>query len=207
MTAPGRPLAASGRPLAAWGRPLAASGRPLAAVRAGVLALAALLTLAACGGGSQGEPANGGQALPTPQQSSSTGTASTVTLLSDKLAGAGFQMLPPSAPYRPSEPASLTQTPRAIFQIYGADADQGFVVIYDFPTEAAAAAAGTELASYLGSGFGQTNFPLDAQFSVTQVGSTIVSTWYSGARASDPGQAREAFLAVGSVGQPFPVVK
>jgi len=183
------------------------SGRRSATARAWLLTLAAVLTLGACGGGSQGDPANGGQPLPTPQQSPSTGTASTVALLSNELAGGGFQMLPPSAPYRPSEPASLTQTPRTIFQIYGSDADQGFVVIYDFATEAAAAAAGTELASYLGSGFGQTNFPLDAQFSVTQVGSTVVSTWYSGARASDPDRAREAFLAVGSVGQPFPVVK
>ncbi len=59
----------------------------------------------------------------------------------------------------------------------------------------------------MASGFGQTNFPLDAQFSVSQVGSTIVFTWYSGARASDPVRAREAFFAIASVGQPFPVVK
>ena len=168
---------------------------------------AALLTLAACGGGSQGEPADVGQPLPTPQGSASAAVAGTISLLNERLAGRGYQMFPPIAPYRPSEPASLTQASRTVFQVSGADADQGYVVIYDFPTDAAAATAGTELASYMASGFGQTNFPTDAQFSVAQVGSTIVFTWYSGARASDAVKAREAFLAVASVGQPFPVVK
>jgi hypothetical protein len=167
---------------------------------------AAILTLAACGG-AQSDPANGGQPLPTPQQSTSTAVDGTIALLRDRLAGRGYQMFPPIAPYRPSEPASFTQAPRTVFQVSGADADQGYVVIYSFPTDAAASAAGTELASYMASGFGQTNFPLDAQFSVSQVGSTIVFTWYSGARASDPAAARGAFDAVAAVGQPFRVVK
>lgn len=167
---------------------------------------AALLTLAGCGG-AQSDQANGGQPLPTPQESSSTAVAGTITLLTSALAGRGYQMFPPIAPYRPSEPASLTQTPRTVFQVSGADADQGYVVIYSFPTEAAAAVAGAELASYVASGFGQTNFPTDAQFSVSQVGSTLVFTWYSGARASDPVRTREAFFAIQTVGQPFPVVK
>lgn len=172
-----------------------------------VAGLCVALTLVACGGGSQGVPANGGQPLPTPQQSASSAVAGTVALVTAALSSAGFQMFPPLAPYRPSEPASLTQAPRVVLQVSGPDADQGFVVIYDFVSVAAASAAGAELASYVGSGFGQTNFPTDAQFSVSQVGSTIVFTWYSGARADDAATSRAAFDAIASVGQPFPVVK
>ncbi len=169
--------------------------------------LCAALALSACGGGSQGDPANGGQPLPTPQQSASSAVDGTVALVTTALSSAGFQMFPPLAPYRPSEPASLTQAPRVVFQVSGPDSDQGFVIIYDFVSVAAASTAGTGLASYVGSGFGQTNFPTDAQFSVAQVGSTIVFTWYSGARAEDAAASRAAFDAVASVGQPFPVVK
>ena len=168
---------------------------------------AALLTLAACGGGSQGEPADVGQPLPTPQGSASAAVAGTISLLDERLAGRGYQMFPPIAPYRPSEPESLTQVPRTVLQVSGAEADQGYVLIYSFPTDAAAAAAGAELARYVASGFGQTNYPTDAQFSVAQVGSTLVFTWYSGARANDPAAVRGAFDAIRSVGQPFPVVK
>jgi hypothetical protein len=167
---------------------------------------AAVLTLAACGC-AQNDPANGGQPLPTPQVSSSTAVAGTIALLTNALAGRGYQMFPPIAPYRPSEPASLTQVPRTVLQVAGEDADQGYVVVYAFSTDAAAAAAGAELASYVASGFGQTNFPTDAQFSVSQVDSTLVFTWYSGARASDAAAARSAFDAIQTVGQPFPVVK
>jgi hypothetical protein len=167
---------------------------------------AAMLMLAACGG-AQSDQANGGQPLPTPQASSSTAVADTVAILTTTLARRGFQVMTPLVPYRPSEPASLTQVPRTVLQVAGEDADQGYVVVYAFPTDDAAATAGAELARYVASGFGQTNFPTDAQFSVAQVGSTIVFTWYSGARASDPVQAREAFFAVQTVGQPFPVVK
>jgi len=177
------------------------SARTLAAV------LCAVVALGACGGGSQGDTANGGQPLPTPQQSSSTAVAGTIALVTNALTAAGYQMFPPIAPYRPSEPESLTQVPRTVLQVSGAEADQGYVLIYSFPTDAAAAAAGAELARYVASGFGQTNYPTDAQFSVAQVGSTLVFTWYSGARANDPAAVRGAFDAIRSVGQPFPVVK
>ena len=81
---------------------------------------------------------------------------------------------------------ALTQTPRTVLQVVGSDPEQGYVVIYELPDAAAATAAGTELARYLASGFGQTNFPLDAQFYVAQVGETLVFTWYSSERAEDP---------------------
>lgn len=171
-----------------------------------VAVCAASVVLGGCAG-AESQPADVGQPLPTPQRSASTAVAGTVALVTNALGAAGFQAYPPVAAYRPSEPVSLTQVPRAVLQISSPDPDQGFVVIYDFATNNAAATAGAELADYVGSGFGQTNFPTDAQFSVAQVGSTVVFTWYSGARADDAATAQAAFEAVRAVGQPFDVVK
>ena len=61
------------------------------------------------------------------------------------------------------------------------DPDGGFVVIYELRDAAAAAAAGPELAAYLGPGPGQMNFPTDAQPSSAQVGATLI--FYAGRRS------------------------
>jgi hypothetical protein len=164
-----------------------------------------LLVLAACGGGDTGGA--DGPPLPTPQTSYSPAIAGTVSLLRDALAAIGGQLFPPVAPYRPSEPASLSEARRAVLQVQSADPNQGYVLVYELLDSAAATTEGQELASYLGSGFGQTNFPFDSQFSVAQVGSTIVFTWWSADRASDRDAARAAFEAIASVGQPIPVIK
>lgn len=169
------------------------------------VALSAAL-VGACGGSTR-DTGNVAQPLPTPMASVSSAVAGTVGLVTQALANRGYQLFPPVVPYRPSEPASLTQTPRVVLQVSGPDADQGYVIVYDLTTDAAATTAGTDLAHYLASGFGQTNYPTDAQFSVAQVGSTVVFTWYSGSRASDAAASRSAFESIGLVGQPFPVVK
>ncbi len=169
------------------------------------LGLAALL--AGCLGGAGAGGGGAQPTLPTPLASLSAQVQGTVTLVQNALVPTGLTLNPAVAPYRPSEPAGLTQTPRAVFQVSLADPDQGFVVIYELPDPATAAARGAEFASYLGSGFGQTNYPLDAQFSIGQVGSTLVLTWVSRDRASNPDLAEAAFNAIASVGQPIPVLK
>ena len=178
--------------------------------RAWQAALGALLAvaLAACGGGySGGVDDPGVAALPTPVGSLSPELAGAVSALTTTLATAGYQLYAPQRPYRPGEPQSLSQTPRTVLQVSGPDPDQGFVVIYQLADQAAAAAAGEALASYLGSGFGQTNFPLDAQFAVAQLGSSIIFTWWSAARSADRPAAEGAFDAVRAVGEPIPVLK
>lgn len=170
--------------------------------------LVAAVLLAGCYGSFAGAGNGVAQtSLPTSQASLSAEVQGTVTLVQNALAAAGFAMTPSPSPYRPSEPADLVDAPRAVFQIDLADPDQGFVVIYDLPDAATAATRGQDLASYLGSGFGQTNYPNDAQFSIGQVGSTLIFTWWSGDRASDRQRAQTAFDAVASVGQPIPVTK
>jgi hypothetical protein len=143
----------------------------------------------------------------TPAASLGGALAGTVRLVTDTLFAAGYQVAPPIAPYRPSEPASLTQVPRTVLQIAGPDADQGYIVIYELAGNADASGHAADLAAYLGSGFGQTNFPLDAQFSVAQVGDTVVMTWWSHDRSDDPDHAQGAFDVVRAIGQPYPVVK
>ena len=189
-------------------------GRPMggAAARPGtrLAALAGLLALAltACSGGYSGVVDDPGvAALPTPVESLSTVLSGTVAVLTDTLASAGYQLYAPRQPYRPAEPPTLAQTPRTVLQVSGPDPDQGFVVVYELPDVASATAAGAALAGYLGSGFGQTNFPLDAQFSVAQDGSSLIFTWWSGARSADRPAAEGAFDAVRSVGVQIPVLK
>ena len=53
-----------------------------------------------------------------------------------------------------------------------------------------------DLADYLGSGFGQTNYVADTQFAVSTLGDTIVFTTWSQRRSDDPERAEAAFDAV-----------
>lgn len=170
------------------------------------LVVAALLLVTGCGGlfTAQSDP---GPALPTPQASYSAGIASTVGVLTAALGPAGIPLFPPASPARPSEPASLLQTPRVVLQAGIGDPNGGFVVVYQLADEAAATAAAGELASYLGSGFGQTNFPVDTQFHVATLGDTVVLTWWSRERATDDELAEAAFEAVAGVGVEAPVIK
>jgi hypothetical protein len=162
------------------------------------------MAVAGCGGS---QVADTPAPVATPARSLGSALAGTTQRITDALVAAGFQVAPPIAPYRPSEPASLTQVERTVLQVQGIGTDSGFVVVYQLPGSAEAATRAAELAGYLGSGFGQTNFPVDAQFSVAQLDSNVIMTWWSGERADDPGRAQGAFDVVRTIGQPYPVLK
>jgi hypothetical protein len=177
-------------------------------IRTAALAVAAVTLLAGClGANDTGVSGGGGPTLPTPQASLSAQIQGTLAALDTAMAAAGFRLDPPILAYRPGEPADLGEAPRAVFQTSTADPSQGYVVIYELSDPGTASARGQEFALYLGGGFGQTNFPVDAQFSIGQVGSTLIFTWWSRALASDKVAAEAAFNAVGSVGQPIPITK
>jgi histidine triad (HIT) family protein len=182
-------------------------GRSLRLRRASATVLLVTALGAAACGRSLTPDADPGPPLPTPQASLSASIAATVAELRVALATAGFQLFPPQVPYRPSEPAGLTQTPRALLQASTADPAQGYVLVYGLADDAAAEAAARELASYLGSGFGQTNFPTDAQFHVAHRRDTVVFTWWSRERSADAASAEAAYDAISSVGTEEPVVK
>jgi hypothetical protein len=174
---------------------------------AAILGLLAAMVLGGCLGTTESGGAGGGPTLPTPQVSLSAQVQGTVAVLGTALQAVGFRLDPPVVPYRPAEPAGLVDAPRAIFQVSIPDANQGYVVIYELPDPGTATKRGQEFAAYLGGGFGQTNFPLDTQFSISQVGSTLIFTWWSRSLATDKVAAEAAFDAVRAVGQPITVTK
>jgi len=71
-----------------------------------------------------------------------------------------------------------------------ADPIHGYIVVYEFPDVATAAAAGHDLATYLGSGPGRVQFPSDVQHLIRQLGTTLVIYSWSPSAATDPHEDR-----------------
>lgn len=145
--------------------------------------------------------------LPTPLRSFGASLGSAVSEIADALAGIGVRLEEPTGAYRPSEPESLLQVPRIIRRAGLADRDDGYVVIYEAPDAIAAAARAQELADYLGSGFGQTNYAADTQFAVSVLGTSVIFTTWSSRRSDDPARAEAVFEAIAAVGDPLEVRK
>lgn len=145
--------------------------------------------------------------LPTPMRSFDAAVSRTVAQLEAAMTAAGERLVESTGPYRPSEPASLMQLPRAVMRVDLADPDDGYVVIYRAGSAAAARDRAAELADYLGSGFGQTNFLPDTQFAVAVLGETVIFTSWSRRGSSDPDRAEAAFDAVATVGEAVEVQK
>lgn len=175
------------------------------------LAGAALALLLASGcataPGGAGPPRQPGPALATPMRSLTPAVSGTVAGLQASLARAGYRIDILNRAYRPAEPAELSGIPRAVLQVDVNDSDGGYVVVYEFADAAAAASRGQLFARYLESGFGQTNYPLDAQFALQQAGATLVFTWWSRQLAASPDRAQGAFDLVSAFAVPIEVRK
>ena len=124
-----------------------------------------------------------------------------------RLAEQGMTLEQSGSDYRPAEPDVAQQVPRAVFRVTQLDPNSGWVVIYDLGQPDVAVETGRAFARYLGSGFGQTNYPRDAQFTLNQVGGALVFAWWSPGQSADPDRARAAFEAMQLVGQPLPIVR
>ena len=145
--------------------------------------------------------------LPTPLRSFGASLAAAAAAVEAAVSALGERLETPPGAYRPSEPDSLLQTPRIIRRADLADIDDGYVVIYQADGRAAAGQGAEELARYLESGFGQTNFAADTQFSVSTLEDTIIFTSWSSRRSDDPARAEAVFEAMASVGVPVEVSK
>ena len=172
------------------------------------LALLAAVALTACTG-KAGPIAGQGPAPPvaTPLASVPASLEPIVTQLGAAVAGAGYRLDRPVDAYRPSEPPALADAPRIVLRASLADPDQGLVVVYLLPDIGSAQAAAADMARHVGSGFGQTNFPADAQFHVAHEDDAVIFTWWSPAAASDDEAARAVFEALATVGTEDAVVK
>ncbi len=171
------------------------------------LPLVAVLALAACASPDRPSVVPDEVELPTPMRTIDVSVQRTITALETALAGAGERLTMPIGSYRPSEPSSLLQLPRTIRRVDLADPDDGFVVIYEAPSDGAATELADDLVEYVESGFGQTNFAADTQFAVSTLEDTIVFTTWSQRRSDDPDRAQAAFDAIASVGTPVEINK
>jgi hypothetical protein len=173
--------------------------------------LAAALTAVAllatgCSGPPAATGAREGTPAVTPMTSLTPVVAGTAAALRQRLLESGSYRLDElRRPYHPAEPVELQGAPRAVFQVDVADPSAGYVVVYSFPTPDAARDRGMVFARYLGSGFGQTNYPLDAQFAISQVGSTLVFHWWSPELAEDRERSQGAFDVISRFGLPIEV--
>lgn len=172
-----------------------------------LLAIGALVVIAACTSLQRPTVQADTVALPTPLRSYDAAVATTIGQLQDAAARSGNRLMTANRPYRPSEPPSLLQAPRVVMRADLADPEDGYVVIYDADDADTAARYAADLADYLESGFGQSNFAADTQFSVAVAGDAVVFTSLSRSRSSDPERAAEIYEALASVGQRVEVLK
>jgi hypothetical protein len=158
--------------------------------------------------GGCGMAATTGAPKPTPTlaiPSISPVIASTRREIAAALARNGLQLDDARQPYRPPESPSLVAAPRGIFRVVlPDDPTHGYIVVYEFRDEATAAAAGHELASYLGSGPGRIQFPPDTQHLIRQLGTTLITYSWSPANASDP-RAAPIYADLATIGLPIDV--
>jgi hypothetical protein len=163
--------------------------------------------LIGCSGAAPGGGGGGGAGVASPVTSLSPQLQSSLAALRAALEPQGFRIDPAGRPYRPGEPGELIGVPRAVLRVDLADPDEGYVVVYDFADPAAAAAGGRRMAEFLGGGPAQADYPPDARFSLSQLAGTLIFAWWSPERSSDRQRADAAFRALGSVGQPIPVLR
>ncbi|HEY3333934.1 MAG TPA: hypothetical protein VGK16_01760 [Candidatus Limnocylindrales bacterium] len=103
------------------------------------------------------------------------------------LQGQRFQVQEPQNPFRPGETAELLQAPRRLLQAVLRDSPKdGYVVIYELPTNNDADRAGRDLARYVASGPGAVQYPRDTQFVIQRVGQTVLFFSYSPEANPDP---------------------
>src|SRR4029079_10062864 len=95
---------------------------------------------------------------------------------------------------RPAESQRLMDAPRAVYQVVlPQDPEAGYVVVYEFRGAAEAVDAGDEFAGSVGSGGpGKVTFPIDAQHTIRQLGTTLIVYSYSPSTSPDPGSAQIA---------------
>jgi hypothetical protein len=107
--------------------------------------------------------------------------------VSSALQAQRFQVVEPQNPYRPGETAELLNVPRRLLQtVLPNSPDDGYVVVYELPSNNDAERAGDDLATYVASGPGAVQYPRDTQFTIRRIGQTLVFFSYSPEANPDP---------------------
>jgi hypothetical protein len=168
-----------------------------------VLGAVLILSLAGCGLGAR-------NSVPAPTPTLPAASMSPVMVLTRAeieraLGAAGLSISDARVPYQPPAPPDFSTASKAVFQVVlPADPDHGFIVVYEFRDQATAATAGRELATYLATGYGRTQFPLDARHVVRQLQTTLILFSWSPANSPDPNTGK-IFDALQAVGTPIDI--
>jgi hypothetical protein len=175
--------------------------RPGALVLAMTLALVA--ALAGCAGGTTRTTF---PPLGTTPQPAGDATAAAKAEVVGALAQLGLQATEAARVYRPPEGPLLAAAPRTVLQTsLPDDPSHGFIVLYAFPSPAAAAAAAEDQAAYISTGPGGIQYPPGTRFVLRIVGSTVVFFHWSPDVSTDDRtrNIEDALLRIGS-GVPVP---
>ncbi len=87
----------------------------------------------------------------------------------------GLFSVVPRVPYRPAEAPRFAAAPRTVLQVSVPDVGTSeYISIYEFPDAQSAAMAAREQAAYVASPVGRVQFPTGTDFTIRQLGSTIV---------------------------------
>lgn len=140
-----------------------------------------------------------------PDETTGPDAAATRDELARVLGAADLELTSPQVPYRPGESNRFAAAPRDVYQVVlPDDPTHGFISVYGFADDAAAAAAGRDQATYIASGPGRVQFPPDSRFVIRQLGPTVVFFAWSPANSPDPRTA-EIQRALETVGIGIPV--
>jgi len=174
---------------------------------AGTVVLGAAVLVAACG-----TSAGSGGSLPAvpvesigPGRTVSPAVNQTRIELVQALGAHNLVLTDTQAPVRPAEASLLAAAPRAVYQvILPKDPSHGYIVVYEFPDPASAAAAAAQQQAYLATGPARVQTPLGTVSIIRQVGSTVV--FYDWLPAGSPDDSTPGIqAALETLGVGFPV--
>ena len=171
--------------MAAWVRP--GRRKPFVAT----LGLVAAVALAGCAdaGATRAVPAG------TPIGPPAEGPASAVArdAVFAELGQRNLIVAATAAPYRPPEAAPLAAAPRNVYQVtLPADPDEGFIVIYELPSDVEASSAAEAQREYLASGPGRVQSPPGTDHVIRRLGSAVIVYDWLPADAQDDAAPRVA---------------
>lgn len=169
------------------------------------LALGTTVLLAACGGTAEVP----GRSFPVESVGPGTTVSPAVNQTRIELVRAlsthNLVLTDTQAPVRPAEAPLLAAAPRAVYQVtLPKDPSHGYIVVYEFPDPARAAAAAAQQQAYLATGPARVQTPLGTVSIIRQVGSTVVFyDWLPEGSLDDSAPGIQAALETLGVG--FPV--
>lgn len=173
--------------------------------RALALALAAAVLVGACAANDE-TIATVPAASVGPERTVGPAVGLTRTDLVRVLGERSLNLADAQVPFRPAEGLTLTDAPRAVFQvILPEDPGSGFIVVYELHDPSAATDAANEQAAYLASGPGRVQSALQTVDVIRVVGSTVVLYSWNPEESIDPREPEiQAALETLGLGIPVP---